>query len=95
MRAVNEQVQVAGQRLGNRDLNALCECSSNRCIRTVSISMGEYDAVRAHGKRFVVTPGHERADGERVVERNERFVVVEKTGEGGAVAAELDPRRRR
>jgi hypothetical protein len=94
MRSVNEQIQVAARGFGSHDLNALCECAGNRCIRTFSISMAEYDAVRAHGRRFVVIPRHHDPDGERVIAENDRFVVVEKIGEAGAVAEDLDPRRR-
>jgi hypothetical protein len=41
-----------------------------------------------------VRPGHEIPDVERVVERHDEFVVVEKFGESPKAAIRLDPRRR-
>jgi hypothetical protein len=42
-----------------------------------------------------VLRGHDIPEVERVVEENERFVVVEKFGESAVVAINLDPRRMR
>ena len=73
----------------------ICECAHADCARNVSMSTEEYEAVRRFPTHFVVKPGHERTDVERVVHHaNGRFVVVEKIGVAGAVAVELDPRRR-
>ncbi len=44
---------------------------------------------------FAVLPRHEVADVERVVAENDRFLVVEKFGEGGKAAIRLDPCARR
>lgn len=73
----------------------LCECSDQRCVQLVALSLGEYEAVRAHGDRFAIVAGHEDAEIETVVEKHERFVVVEKVGEGAVIAHQLDPRNPR
>jgi hypothetical protein len=75
----------------------LCECLDRACKQATSLTLGEYEAVRSHGTRFLVAPGHEQCvvDGEsigRVVERYDRYTVVEKTGRAGEIAEELDPR---
>lgn len=54
----------------------ICECTDARCTRVITLSLDEYVAVRDGRRGFMLVPGHERA-GERVVERNERFSVVE------------------
>jgi hypothetical protein len=52
----------------------------------------EYEDVRSTSTTFVVAPGHELPEVERVVGSNERFRVVEKEGEAAAVAARTEPR---
>jgi hypothetical protein len=42
---------------------------------------------------FAVLPGHDVPTVERVVETNERYVIVEKFGEAAITAIKLDPRR--
>jgi len=42
---------------------------------------------------FIVYPGHVHPDGERVVDANERYEIVEQLGEGVEIAAHNDPRR--
>lgn len=42
------------------------------------MTLHEYEQLRQNPLRFAVLPGHEIADIEEVVERNERFLVVEK-----------------
>ncbi len=55
------------------------------------MTAAEYDAVRESSTTFVVAPGHELLDFERVVETTDRFYVVEKNGEAARVAVETDP----
>jgi hypothetical protein len=70
----------------------LCECGDERCTRVVRLTDDEYEEVRAHPARFVVLPGHQILEVEHVVERNDRFDVVEKIDVGEDVARTTDPR---
>jgi hypothetical protein len=72
----------------------ICECASSECMRPVRLTIAEYEAVRAVPTRFFVLPSEEHLSpaGERVVERNDRYWVVEKIGEAAEVSEELDPR---
>jgi hypothetical protein len=54
----------------------VCECSDPSCADAIEISEAEYARVRADESQFLVFPGHERPDSERVVERSLRFAVV-------------------
>ncbi len=70
-----------------------CECAQLGCSELLEASVHEYERVRAHGRRFIVVPGHERPEVEIVVETRPGFLVVEKRGQAGAAAEETDPRR--
>jgi hypothetical protein len=61
-----------------------CECGSAACFETIEIPPPEYERIVEDRYRFVLIPGHEDAEIERVVERHEAFVVVEKIGEARA-----------
>lgn len=89
-REVNERIVEVTDTFEAEGLEILCECSDSRCTTTFKITITEYGAVRSGGTRFALMQGHEDPAMERVVEQNERFVIVEKIGEAGEVAGELD-----
>ena len=69
----------------------LCECQDERCTAVIRLTREEYEAVRAHPKRFVMMPGHQEP-GQRVLQEEPGFTVIEKHGEEGDLVAEEDPR---
>jgi hypothetical protein len=69
----------------------LCECDARRCTAVVLLTLPEYEAVRSKPRQFVLVPGH-NSPPDRVVEENEGFIVVEKTGEEGRLVEAQDPR---
>lgn len=71
----------------------VCECSDPKCAEALEISPDEYERVRANSARFVVRAGHQLPEVERVVERNEHYLVVEKIGAAAMVARASDPRQ--
>src|SRR5262245_26681413 len=92
-REVNERIAELNQTFeieGRSEF--LCECSREECKQPLSISLDEYEAVRRESTRFFVIPGHEDDGVEHVIERNDRYVVVEKIGEAAEAADDLDPR---
>jgi hypothetical protein len=42
------------------------------------MAAAEYEHVRSDNDRFALVPGHEDEEIERVVERSERYIVVDK-----------------
>src|SRR5688572_23754603 len=89
-REANERIESKAAGLANVTamIPFLCECEDSACFDFVRLTASEYETVRAHPMRFLMTPGHEAAAAaETVLERNERFQVVEKKGEGGDIAA--------
>ena len=71
--------------------DVFCECGRLDCRERVAMTAVEYDAVRTSSTTFVVAPGHELLDFERVVDATDRFYVVEKNGEAARVAVQTDP----
>jgi hypothetical protein len=92
-REVNERIKELSLSQISDWSDVLCECSSRGCTKVIQVTIGEYEAVRAAGTRFAVSPGHEDPSLERVVDRTDRFFVVEKLGAAGVEAEKLDPRQ--
>jgi hypothetical protein len=93
-RSVNERIRDLADRHGSdpHEYEFLCECSDTACVERVTLSLDEYEAVRADATRFVLADGHSDTTIERVVETAPDHVVVEKVGVAGEVAEALDPR---
>ena len=92
-REVNERIE-AGQWPTERGepVAFRCECGSLRCNVLLELTLDTYEHVRANATHFVLVPGHEIPEVDRVVEREATYVVVEKVGEAATVAEETDPR---
>lgn len=92
-RQVNERLHV----LAGIDRSAepverfVCECAQASCSVVVELTPGEYRSVRSEGARFLVAPdpSHTEPLVESVIERCDRYWVVEKFGEAGAAAEDL------
>ena len=58
----------------------VCECSRMDCIEQVEMTLAEYARVRSNPRWFAVAPAaeHVAAGLERVLERTERYFLVEK-----------------
>jgi hypothetical protein len=72
----------------------VCECANESCTEAVTLTVADYEAVRADPTRFLVAPSpdHVMGEVERVVERHERYWVVEKGGSAGELTEVLDER---
>ena len=94
-RSANERMLAREQRSdqGVLLLRCFCECWKRACDARLEIARAVYEDVRADSRRFVVLPGHEHPEIERVVERGPGYRVVEKFAEVAELVTELDPRR--
>ena len=91
-RAVNERLDEIGEATPwSKTTDYLCECSDTTCIETIELTNDEYERARSRPTVFMLVPGHERLEIERVIEDNERFLLVEKIVAVDAVQ-ETDPR---
>ncbi len=95
-RAINERIhELNGTLVQQAPYGSwICECADTTCQERIEMTLGEYEALRGHPARFAVLPdgAHVVPRGERVVERADRYWLVEKIGVAGAEGAELaDP----
>jgi hypothetical protein len=75
-REVNERIEtIAGD---NDVVEFVCECSNTDCSSTIKLSRSEYERVRSDSSWFVIKLDHDIAQIERVVSRDDGYVVVEK-----------------
>jgi hypothetical protein len=91
-REVNERLrEVLDASTGPTEF--LCECSNEDCIETVPLEPVEYERIRANPNSFLVAPGHELIEIERVTWQSDRYFLVEKTVATDYVVR-TDPRSR-
>jgi hypothetical protein len=100
LREVNERIEQVDKEAEARSwapeethFEFHCECGAadGACASVVEMTIAEYEAVRTQDDRFVLFPGHETRRLERVVQENERFVVVDKVAAAEPFVAD-DPR---
>jgi hypothetical protein len=91
-REVNENIADLEERFGaSEEPVFICECADVGCTERLAIDPDTYQRARREGRRFVLRPGHEDPEVERVIERNPDYLIVEKTGEAGEVAEQAQP----
>ena len=91
-REVNERVnEISADALAD-ELELVCECGRSTCTEAIRMRSGAYEALRANPLHFVVRPGHEIDEVERVVGERDDYRVVMKIEVGARVAREADPR---
>ncbi len=96
-RQVNERIESLNEAFSTitDDFAIVCECGDLQCREQVNVSRDVYEQTRQNPTRFIVKPGHEAPDVERVVARDGdgRYIVLEKEpAEARRIAEETDPR---
>jgi hypothetical protein len=93
-RDTNEAIE-RGQWPGEPDkvVRFRCECSRLDCGEAVEAKLAEYEQVRKSPRQFLVAASHQLLEIESVVDRTDRFVVVEKRDTAGELASATDPRQ--
>jgi hypothetical protein len=94
-RQVNEQIRDLNRELGVDEgtLTVICECGHSDCTDRLEVAVPAYERVRSNSRNYVIAPGHEIPDVERVVEQADGYDVVQKDeGEAAELSRELDPR---
>jgi hypothetical protein len=94
-REVNERLRELGESfsLVSEAAEFVCECANAACAERIRLTLPEYEHVRSNATWFVLVPGHEEPDYERVVEQRDGYVIVEKLPGGPAgLAIKDDPR---
>jgi hypothetical protein len=72
----------------------VCECANTNCAERITLSLDEYKKLRSEPTHFAVVAeeSHVVFEAERVVEKRERYWVVEKIGEAAETSEALDVR---
>ncbi len=91
-REVNERIKDATVSEPAETLTLLCECGDVDCTQEVEFPLDSYEGVRGEGECFIVAAGHADPTLERAIKQIGGAEVVEKRGEGGDIARDLDPR---
>ena len=60
------------------ELEFFCACGRSDCDATLLLTLSEYEAAHTVPDRFIVAPGHELPEIERVVEDHRTYYVVKK-----------------
>jgi hypothetical protein len=77
-RAYNERRDRFERDVTDGPLPFVCECGDDGCFRALQATAAEWEDVHRRDDLFLVLPDHVFPEFERVVERNERFWIVQK-----------------
>ena len=93
-RQVNERLELLGAALGSVTEGASfsCECARTDCLEELTLTLEEYERIRASSVRFVVAHGHVLPTVEVGVEKTDGVTVVAKIEAAREVAAGRAPR---
>jgi hypothetical protein len=94
-REVNERLRELGESfsLVSEVAEFVCECGDTSCTQRIQLALSEYERVRSDPRWFVIVPGHEEPDYERVISEVDGYAIVEKLPGGPAgIAIRDDPR---
>jgi hypothetical protein len=90
-RRVNEAIE-RGTSAENQP-TFLCECGHLGCTETIKLNPEDYERVRSRFDRFIICPGHELPEVDRVIENHAGYVIVAKReGMPANLARASDPR---
>jgi hypothetical protein len=90
-REINERAEEIGTAVAG-PTEFLCECARTDCTERLDVPLDIYERVRSRSRHFLVVPGHEQLEFERVVDQGNGWLVVTKIGVAGDVAEDEDPR---
>jgi hypothetical protein len=94
-RLVNEQVRAVNATVSTaaETMRIVCECGTKTCVEQFEIQPEEYARIRADATLFIVEPGHDFPETERVLAENDEYWIVQKDpGLPELIARATDPR---
>jgi len=94
-REANESISGAARNYDfEQAVPFICECTDPACTAIIKVELHEYERIRANPTWFFDAPGHYRASQgyADVIDRRDGYDIVEKRGEAGTLAADLDRR---
>ena len=94
-REANERIEELNKTFATLTdkLVLVCECGFADCVEKISMTVEEYEELRANSAHFAIVHGHEIPDVESVVAEREGYDVVRKDdGVAQKIAEVTDPR---
>jgi hypothetical protein len=92
-REVNERVHEKAEAFGSgHAFEYLCECANADCTFQITLTLAQYEQVRAEPTQFAVLPLHFTPEIETLLSENEGYWIVRKIGEAADYVEDLDPR---
>jgi hypothetical protein len=85
-RSVNDRIRDLQRDWPDEERTVMCECRDLACQATLPVTDGEYRSIAAAPGHFLVLPGHEQPEHERVVDGTSRYFVVAARGSALAEA---------
>ncbi len=76
-RELNDRIAELAAKWRHHDMGLYCECSTTGCTEMIFVPADEYERTREHSGWFLITPGHEFAESERVVSRRRGYAIIE------------------
>ena len=67
-----------------------CECADEKCHERIRLTKREYEDLHQSSDQFVILPGHNVPEVERIVQNNQSWMVVEKIVTPPSDAEELN-----
>ncbi len=95
-REVNERIEQLNRTFATltETMEVMCECGELSCAQMISLSIGDYERIRADSALFAVVPGHVAPDVEDVVGEGPDYEIVRKReGDPRRIAEATDPGR--
>jgi len=85
-RTVNDQIKAVTATLAGaaETMTVVCECGTSSCIDQIDVGLADYARVRSDSTLFLTKPGHDFPETETVVEKSQRFWIVQKHPGGQA-----------
>lgn len=81
-RSLNEGLARGEEKWPSEEPTFICECSDLSCVEEVALSLEDYRRIHQDPQHFIVKPGHELLEIEKVIDDRGAFKVVEKIGPG-------------
>ena len=81
-RSLNEGLARGEEKWPSSKPTFICECPELSCTKELEVSLETYAKVRSDSTHFILTPGHNDPEIERVIEEDDAYLVVEKIGPG-------------
>ena len=67
-----------------------CECSDEKCRKRIELTSKQYSDLHQNSSQFMVLPGHNIPELERVMQSTDRYMIVEKAMTPPKMAAKLN-----